>query len=82
MTSCLARGGVPCVHKLRNLERKVPKHVLAEIRDDFHRIVYGRMLRTVRRITRWRSVIVMERRLDYPLPAAQIARQCLTHPVC
>src|SRR5262245_7664005 len=30
-----------CVHKLRNLERKEPKHVLAEIRDDFHRIVYA-----------------------------------------
>jgi len=30
-----------CVHKLRNLERKAPKHALAEIRDDFHRIVYG-----------------------------------------
>jgi putative transposase len=30
-----------CVHKLRNLERKAPKHVLAEIRDDFHRIVYA-----------------------------------------
>jgi putative transposase len=30
-----------CVHKLRNLERKTPKHVLAEIRDDFHRIVYA-----------------------------------------
>src|SRR5713101_6073626 len=29
------------VHKLRNLERKAPKHVLAEIRDDFHRIVYA-----------------------------------------
>src|SRR5713226_6528332 len=28
-----------CVHKLRNLERKAPRHVLAEIRDDFHRIV-------------------------------------------
>ena len=28
-----------CVHKLRNLERKAPKHALAEIRDDFHRIV-------------------------------------------
>src|SRR5688572_20412811 len=23
-----------CVHKLRNLERKAPKHALAEIRDD------------------------------------------------
>lgn len=35
------RAGVQrcCVHKLRNLERKAPKHALAEIRDDFHRIV-------------------------------------------
>src|SRR5207302_3484882 len=30
-----------CVHKLRNLERKAPKHALAEVRDDFHRIVYA-----------------------------------------
>ncbi len=30
-----------CVHKLRNLGRKAPKHALAEIRDDFHRIVYA-----------------------------------------
>jgi len=30
-----------CVHKLRNLERKAPKHALAEIRDDFQRIVYA-----------------------------------------
>ena len=30
-----------CVHKLRNLERKAPKHALAEIRDNFHRIVYA-----------------------------------------
>jgi len=29
------------VHKLRNLERKAPKHALAEIRDDFHLIVYA-----------------------------------------
>jgi transposase-like protein len=28
-------------HKLRNLERKAPKHALAEIRADFHRIVYA-----------------------------------------
>jgi putative transposase len=27
------------VHKLRTLERKAPKHALAEIRADFHRIV-------------------------------------------
>jgi transposase-like protein len=30
-----------CVHKLRNIERKAPKHALPEIRDDFHRIVYA-----------------------------------------
>jgi putative transposase len=30
-----------CVHKLRNLERKASKHALAEIRGDFHRIVYA-----------------------------------------
>jgi len=30
-----------CVHKLRNLERKAPKHVLDELRADFHRIVYA-----------------------------------------
>jgi transposase-like protein len=30
-----------CVHKLRNLERKAPKHALAEIRADYHRIVYA-----------------------------------------
>ena len=37
------RAGVQrcCVHKLRNLERKAPKHALAEIREDFHRIVYA-----------------------------------------
>ena len=30
-----------CAHKLRNLARKAPKHARAEIRDDFHRIVYA-----------------------------------------
>jgi hypothetical protein len=30
-----------CVHKLRNLERKAPKHALAELREDFHRLVYA-----------------------------------------
>ena len=30
-----------CVHKLRNLERKAPKHALAEIRADFDRIGYA-----------------------------------------
>jgi putative transposase len=30
-----------CVHKLRNLERKSPKHALAEIREGFHRITYA-----------------------------------------
>lgn len=30
-----------CVHKLRNLERKAPKHALADLREDFHAIVYA-----------------------------------------
>jgi transposase-like protein len=37
-----------CVHKLRNLERKAPKHALADIRDDFHRIVYAANADTAR----------------------------------
>jgi transposase-like protein len=37
-----------CVHKLRNLERKAPKHALAEIRDDFHCIVYAASLEAAR----------------------------------
>lgn len=37
-----------CVHKLRTLERKAPKHALAEIRDDFHRIVYAASLEAAR----------------------------------
>jgi transposase-like protein len=37
-TAAVQRCGV---HKLRNLERKAPKHARAEIRDDFHRIVYA-----------------------------------------
>jgi putative transposase len=36
------------VHKLRNLERKAPRHALAEIRDDFHRIVYATSLEAAR----------------------------------
>jgi transposase-like protein len=29
------------VHKLRNLERKVPRHALDEMKSDYHRIVYA-----------------------------------------
>src|SRR5262249_3393235 len=32
------------VHKLRNLERKSPKHALSEVKEDFHRIVYAESL--------------------------------------
>jgi putative transposase len=32
------------VHKLRNLERKAPKHALAEVKLDFHQIVYAESL--------------------------------------
>src|SRR5690242_8252247 len=42
MTWSPARCAPPSsAHKLRNLERKAPKHALAAIRDDFHRIVYA-----------------------------------------
>ena len=37
-----------CVHKLRNLEGKAPKHVLDELRADFHRIVYAASAETAR----------------------------------
>ncbi len=30
------------VHKLRNMQRKAPKHALEEIADDFHLIVYAK----------------------------------------
>jgi putative transposase len=36
------------VHKLRNVERKAPKHALAEVRADFHRIVYAESLAAAR----------------------------------
>jgi putative transposase len=44
------RAGVQrcAVHKLRNLERKAPKHALAELRADFHRIVYAERLAAAR----------------------------------
>jgi putative transposase len=40
-----------CVHKLRNLERKAPKHILDELRADFHRIIYAASAETAR--TAW-----------------------------
>lgn len=36
------------VHKLRNLERKAPKHALDEIKEDYHAIVYAEDLRAAR----------------------------------
>jgi putative transposase len=32
------------VHKLRNMQRKAPKHALADVADDFHKIVYAKDL--------------------------------------
>ncbi len=46
-----------CVHKLRNLERKAPKHALATIRDDFHRIVYAAGADAARTALRTTNVI-------------------------
>jgi transposase-like protein len=36
------------VHKLRNVECKAPKHAIAELRADFHRIVYAESLAAAR----------------------------------
>ncbi|HET6410551.1 MAG TPA: IS256 family transposase [Anaeromyxobacter sp.] len=33
------------VHKLRNMQRKAPKHAQGEIADDFHKIVYAKDLK-------------------------------------
>ena len=52
-----------CVHKLRNLERKAPKHALAEIRDDFHRIVYAAGPETARA-----AVLAFERKWSKRCP--------------
>jgi len=53
-----------CVHKLRNLERKAPKHALADLRADFHRIVYASSADTAR--TAW---IAFERTWGRRCPA-------------
>jgi transposase-like protein len=37
------------VHKLRNLERHVPKHAIEEVRTDYHQIVYADSLEAARR---------------------------------
>jgi putative transposase len=34
--------------QLRNLERKVPKHALSEVKSDFHRIVYAESIAAAR----------------------------------
>jgi len=51
------------VHKLRNLERKAPKHALAEIRDDFYRIVYAAGLELARA-----AVVAFERKWSKRCP--------------
>jgi transposase-like protein len=48
------------VHKLRNLERKVPAHALEEIKADYHRIVYAASLAEARKawaafVRKWRK---------------------------
>ncbi|MGH7332537.1 MAG: IS256 family transposase [Candidatus Rokuibacteriota bacterium] len=53
-----------CVHKLRNLERKAPKHALAELREDFHRIVYAGSADTART-----AYTAFERKWDKRCPA-------------
>lgn len=36
------------VHKLRNLERHVPRHAIEEVRMDYHRIIYADSLKAAR----------------------------------
>ena len=48
------------VHKLRNLQRKAPKHALAEVKADFHEIVYAESEATARKahaafVSQWKS---------------------------
>lgn len=52
------------VHKLRNLERRAPKHALAELRADFHRIVYAESLAAARG-----AVVAFERKWRTRCPA-------------
>lgn len=40
------------VHKLRNLERHVPRHALEEVKSDYHRIVYAESLDQARKVYR------------------------------
>lgn len=40
------------VHKLRNLERHVPRHALEEVRTDYHQIVYADSLEAARQAYR------------------------------
>ncbi len=48
------------VHKLRNLERKAPKHAVAEVKADFHGIVYAASEAAARKayadfVSKWKS---------------------------
>lgn len=40
------------VHKLRNLERHVPRHALEEVKSDYHRIIYAESLDQARKVYR------------------------------
>jgi putative transposase len=70
------RAGVQrcCVHKLRNLERKGPKHALAEICDDFHRIVYATSVDAAHT-----AYTAFERTSAKRCPAVATSLRCLQH---
>jgi transposase-like protein len=40
------------VHKLRNLERQVPRHALEEVKSDYHRLIYAESLEQARKTYR------------------------------
>lgn len=49
------------VHKLRNLERHVPRHALEEVKSDYHRIIHAESLEEARKayrefVTKWKKL--------------------------
>jgi putative transposase len=40
------------VHKLRNLERHVPRHALEEVKSDYHRLIHAESLEQARKTYR------------------------------
>jgi transposase-like protein len=51
-----------CVHKLRNLQRYVPRHALAEVKKDYHTIIYAKSLEQANKayrefVSKWKKLV-------------------------